>query len=47
MKDACYVMQQQLVFNMIFIHKVNAGPHYAITALTGLVSNKSGQAQGS
>ncbi|EIE81957.1 hypothetical protein RO3G_06662 [Rhizopus delemar RA 99-880] len=36
MKDACYVMQQQLVFNMIFIHKVNAGPHYAITALTGV-----------
>lgn len=30
----------QLVFNMIFIHKVNADPHYATTALTSLVSKK-------
>jgi hypothetical protein len=29
----------QLVF-MIFIHKVNADPHYATTALTSLVSKK-------
>jgi hypothetical protein len=29
--------KKKLVFNMIFIHKMNGGLHYAATALTSLV----------